>query len=452
MTTYIPVIGLEVHIELSTKSKMFCGCPADHFAKAPNTQVCPVCMGLPGALPIANKEAVLDTIKMGHAFKCQIANFSKFDRKHYFYPDLPKAYQISQYDMPLCTNGLATLSDGSPIRIRRIHLEEDTGKLVHEKLDGKRVSLIDFNRSSVPLMEMVTEPDFRDVEAISEFLREVQLIVRYLGISSADMEKGSMRLEANISLMEWTEEDEPVLRSVKSEKLPDYKVELKNINSFKFLEKAIKAELKRQEELLSKGEKVPQETRGYDEDHDETFSQRSKEEAKDYRYFPEPDLPPMRFTDEEIQEIKDSLPELPESKRQRFKTEWGLSNQYIETLLSDKVRGEYFEQAVTVGEKHSIAPKTIADLMVNKNLDKEFEEPEGLVKKVVELTKKSYAPAEEVKTAVEQVVLEQTKPVTDYKNGNANVIGFLIGQVQKILKGQGEPKLIQELLLKELQK
>jgi aspartyl-tRNA(Asn)/glutamyl-tRNA(Gln) amidotransferase subunit B len=448
MTNYIPIIGLEVHVELSTKSKMFCGCPADHFAKAPNTQVCPVCMGLPGALPIANKEAILDTIKMGHAFKCAIANFSKFDRKHYFYSDLPKAYQISQYDMPLCTDGLATLFDGSPIRIRRIHLEEDTGKLVHEKLDGKRVSLIDFNRSSVPLMEMVTEPDFHDTESISEFLREVQLVVRYLGISSADMEKGSMRLEANVSLFPAPTTNYQLLPT----DLPDYKVELKNINSFKFLEKAIKAELKRQEELLSKGEKVKQETRGYDEDHDETFSQRSKEEAKDYRYFPEPDLPPMRFTDEQIQEIKDSLPELPESKRQRFETELGLSKQYVETLIADKVRGEYFEQAVAEGSKHNVSAKMIADLMVNKSLDKEFEEPEGLVKKIVELTKRSYSSSEEVKAAVEQVVSEQTKPVSDYKNGNANVIGFLIGQVQKILKGQGEPKLIQELLLKELQR
>jgi aspartyl-tRNA(Asn)/glutamyl-tRNA(Gln) amidotransferase subunit B len=449
MTKYIPIIGLEVHVELSTKSKMFCGCPADPFGKQPNTQVCPVCMGLPGALPIANKEAIYSTIKMGHAFKCSIANFSKFDRKHYFYPDLPKAYQISQYDIPLCTNGLATLSDGSPIRIRRIHLEEDTGKLVHEKIDGKRVSLIDFNRSSVPLMEMVTEPDFRDVEGISEFLREVQLIVRYLGISSADMEKGSMRLEANISLLQ-SEND--TVGEISEEDLPNYKVELKNINSFKFLEKAIKAELKRQEELLERGETPKQETRGYDENHDETFSQRSKEEAKDYRYFPEPDLPSMRFTDSEIESIKNTIPELPASKRQRFEKDWGLSTQYIEILLSDKERGEYFEKAVEVGKKHDVSPKTIADMLINKHLDEEFPEPEVLVKKIIELTKRSYAPAEEVKSAVKQVIREQEKPVNDYKNGNGNVIGFLIGQVQKILKGQGEPKLIQKLLLKELQK
>lgn len=448
-TSYIPIIGLEVHIELNTKSKMFCGCPVDHFGKQPNTQVCPVCMGLPGALPYASKEAIEYTIKMGHAFECTIANFSKFDRKHYFYPDLPKAYQISQYDLPLCQNGKFQMpNDKLHIRLRRIHLEEDTGKLVHEKIDGKRVSLIDFNRSSVPLMEMVTEPDFHDVESASAFLREVQLIVRYLGISSADMEKGSMRLEANVSLLEQRTKNNEHGEG----ELPDYKVELKNINSFKFLEKAIAAELKRQQELLEKGEKVKQETRGYDEVHDETFSQRSKEDAQDYRYFPEPDLPPMRFTDGQIEEIKKSLPELPGTKRKRYGTELNLSSHYTETLLADKVRAEYFEEAVASGAKHGVSPKTIADLMVNKNLDKEYPEPHGLIKKIVELTKKSYAPAAEVELVVKQVVAEQEKAVTDYKNGKGQIVGFLIGQVQKILKGQGEPKLIQELLLKGLQK
>jgi aspartyl-tRNA(Asn)/glutamyl-tRNA(Gln) amidotransferase subunit B len=255
------------------------------------------------------------------------------------------------------------------------------------------------------------------------------------------MEKGSMRLEANVSL-----------REESTNELPDYKVELKNINSFKFLEKAIKAELKRQEEILMKGETPKQETRGYDENHDETFSQRSKEEAKDYRYFPDPDLPPLSFSDEKIEEIRAMLPELPSGKRKRFLNELGLSAHYTETLVLDKTRAAYFEEAITIGKEHEVSAKTIADLMVNKNLDNEFPEAAGLVKKIVELTKRNYASASEVEEAVVQVIGEQEKAVNDYKNGNGNVIGFLMGQTQRILKGQGDPKIIQELLLKELEK
>lgn len=437
MNKYRPIIGLEVHIELSTKSKMFCGCSSDHFGKAPNTQVCPVCLGLPGALPFVNREAVTATIKFGQAFGSQIGNFSKFDRKHYFYPDLPKSYQISQYDLPLCIGGVF-----EDKRIRRVHLEEDTGKLVHETLDGERSTLIDFNRSSVPLMEMVTEPDFHDTVSIVRFLKEAQMVARYLGISNADMEKGSMRLEANISLSE-EEEGEKF-------ELPNYKVELKNINSFRFLEKAINAEVKRQEEILVDGGVIASETRGWDEVKGTTYSQRSKEEAKDYRYFPEPDLPPMRFTDGEIEEIKKSLPELPRDKRKRFADRYSLSDGYIEILISTPERASYFEEAVDFGQNMGISAKLIADLIINKKLDSQYPEPAGLIKKIVEITQVEYSGVDDVEAAVGEVVMEESKAVKDYNNGKGEVIGFLMGMIQKKLKGKGNPAMVREKLLNKL--
>ncbi len=437
---FVPIIGLEVHIELSTKSKLFCGCSADHFSKKPNTQVCPVCLGLPGALPSTNREAVDSVIKFGLAIGCKINRFSKFDRKHYFYPDLPKGYQISQYDLPICGSGKFN------VNIRRIHLEEDTGKLVHETVDGVKSSLIDFNRSSVPLMEMVTEPEFHDTESIILFLKEIQLIARYLEISNADMEKGSMRLEANISLSP----DGSLPDHARS--LPDYKVEIKNINSFRFLDKAIKAEIGRQEELLLKGEKVIQETRGYDEVKQTTFSQRTKEEAHDYRYFPEPDLPPMRFSESRINDLKSQLPELPVEKRRKFVEDYELPADFAEILVSDKDRAGYFEEVVKLGKGKTFSAKTVADLMVNKKLDSEFPEPAGFVKKILELTNVEYAPPAETEIAIIEVIAENQKAVTDYKKGKGEVIGFLIGMVQKKLKGKGNSQTVREKLLESLQK
>ena len=434
----IPIIGLEVHIELATKSKLFCGCSADHFGKIPNTQVCPVCLGLPGALPYTNYDAVASTIKFGLAMGSKINNFSKFDRKHYFYPDLPKGYQISQYDLPFCVGGVFHLAGERKVNIRRVHLEEDTGKLVHETVEGVKSSLIDFNRSSVPLMEMVTEPVFHDTETIVSFLKEIQLIARYLGISNADMEKGSMRLEANISLSP-------------DGSLPDYKVELKNINSFRFLEKAIKAEIERQEKLLLAGEKIVQETRGYDEVKQSTFSQRIKEEANDYRYFPEPDLPPIRFTEHDIKILRDSILELPEQKRKRFAKEYGISKDFIDILVSDKAKAEYFESAVKLGQGAPLSAKTIADIMVNKKLDVQYPEPAGLVKRILEISNVEYSSGEEVENAVKSVLMENEKAVKDYQNGNGNVVGFLIGMVQKKLHGKGNAQTVREKLLERVQ-
>lgn len=437
MMKYLPIIGLEVHIELSTKSKMFCHCLADHFGKVPNTQTCPICLGLPGALPFANRQAIEGTIKFGLAFGCKINKFSKFDRKHYFYPDLPKSYQISQYDLPLCIGGKFEEK-----RIRRVHLEEDTGKLVHQAVDGEKSTLIDFNRSSVPLMEMVTEPDFHDTMSIIKFLKEVQLVARYLGISNADMEKGSMRLEANVSLSrssaEW------------ANKLPDYKVELKNINSFRFLEKAINAEIVRQEELLNNGEKIKPQTRGYDEAKGTTYLQRSKEDAKDYRYFPEPDLPPLRFSDEEIEKIKNSLPELPNDIRNTLTKNYGLPSDYIEILVSDKERVAYFNEAMIMAKKENVSAKIVADMIINRKLDVKFPEPAGLVKKIVELATIDYASPEDTIKAVAEVILEQVKATTDYQKGNGNVVGFLIGMTQKKLSGKGNPKLVSAEIIKKL--
>lgn len=453
-----PVIGLEVHVGLATKSKMFCGCPADHFSKKPNTQTCPVCLGLPGALPVPNKKAVDWTIMLGLALGCSINRESKFDRKHYFYPDLPKGYQVTQYDQPLCGSGRFMVHGSSfMVRIRRVHLEEDTGKLIHAEIEAphsqkgfgevkEKVSLVDFNRSGVALVELVTEPDFVNSHDVVSFVKEIQLIVRYLGISDADMEKGSMRLEANISLSKRL--------PTTDYRLPNYKVELKNINSFGFLKKAIDSEIERQRKILASGGKVVQETRGFDQEKGTTFAQREKEEAHDYRYFPEPDIPPMEIRYKDIKILSALVPELPQKKRERFKKKYRLPDNYIEVLVADGARADYFEEALkdSLSLGLSLSSKIVADVMVNKNLDRQYPEPAGMVRKLLELTKKTYSGAAEVEKAVENVLSANPKAISDYQKGKEQVVGFLIGEVQRALSGRAEINTLRTLLLKVLRK
>jgi len=420
---YEPVIGLEIHVELRTRSKMFCGCPADHFGTEPNSITCPVCLGLPGALPVPNKQAVEWTIMLGLALGADIARVSKFDRKHYFYPDLPKGYQISQYDEPLCRGGKIMTSDGA-VRIHRVHLEEDTGKLQHAALRGKKVTLGDFNRSGVPLVEIVTEPDIRSSGQAKEFLKKLHQIVRYLGISDADMEKGSMRLEPNISL-----------RPAGSNTLPKYKVEVKNINSFRFAERAIEYEIARHIKLLDNGEIPIQETRGWNEGKNCTVSQRTKEGAADYRYFPEPDIPPMRFRETDIQAIALTLPELPDDRCARLVREYNISEQDATILTDSRKLADYFEKAADDG-KEQFSPSDIAKWIVNKKLDIASVQTTELIAQLKEAKAVVSVSDNEMQMIIHYVLAQYPKAVADYTSGKEQALMFLTGMVRrKIPKG-----------------
>lgn len=431
-----PVIGLEIHIELATQSKMFCGCPASHFGVKPNTHTCPVCLGLPGALPVPNRKAVEWTVMLGLALGCEIPQESKFDRKNYFYPDLPKGYQISQYDLPLCLSGKMTLGNGKEIRVRRVHLEEDTGKLLHTEIEGKKCTLVDFNRSGVPLVEVVTEPDFQNIEEVDEFLKKLQRIVRYLEISSADMEKGSMRLEPNISLRENGQKE-----------LPAYKVEVKNINSFRFVRKAIEYEIKRQTDSLEKGEKLAQETRGWNETKNGTFSQRSKEEAQDYRYFPEPDIPPMSFDEMQVSKLRIQIPELPDAKTTRFVKEYRLSGYQANILTENKVLADYFDKILKAAASQKIDAVQIANWLINRKPDIQNTKPEELIEQILASRETTDVSDENLEKVVNEILAENQKAVEDFKNGKTGVLGFLIaGAVKKL-----GPKTDRQIIAKKLQ-
>lgn len=481
-----PTIGLEIHTELKTDSKMFCSCKNDPEEKQANLNICPICMGHPGTLPVANEEAIKKVIKTGIALNCKINQTSKFDRKNYFYPDLPKGYQISQYDKPFCEKGYLEMPASKDfkkikkIRITRIHLEEDTGRLIHpEKAD---YSLVDYNRAGVPLMELVTEPDLSSGLEVRRFAEELQLIFRYLGISDADMEKGQMRVEVNISMGE-------------GKKLGT-KVEIKNLNSFKVAEKAVDYEIQRQTEVLKKG-KVAQETRGWDDNKAQTFSQREKEEAHDYRYFPEPDLPPIVLEDKEIDKIKMEIPELPADKRKRFKKEFGLDAESIEIFTDNKDLGEYFEKVIsevkeaTTPDKYIQTTKLAANyiisdlmgLMSGQFTEKECAaDPENFAEFIVlikegKITSKTAKDVlkimlqtgtdpsniieerglgqvndeKKIEIVVRGIIVKNQEAVEDYKKGKQNVLQFLAGKVMAETKGRARPDIVHKLL-KELLK
>ena len=432
-----PVIGLEVHVELKTKSKMFCRCSADYFGKKPNTHTCPVCLGLPGALPVPNKKAIEWCVMLGMALNCDIPQFSKFDRKNYFYPDLAKGYQISQYDEPFCLKGSIKLDSGKKIGITRVHMEEDTGKLIHETTEGEDVTLIDFNRSGVPLVEIVTDPDFDNAKNVLDYLKKLQQIARYLNISNADMEKGDMRLEPNISI------------STNGE-LPDYKVEVKNINSFRFVEKSIEYEIERQTNLIKESVKPTQETRGWNQAKQKTVTQRIKEESSDYRYFPEPDIPPIRWTKSQISNLKSQIGELPEEKLKKFKENYKLSDYDAEILTREVIQAAYFEETVILGKKYGLTPKQIANAIINRRVDLEKILPAKLIEMIISAGKTDKVNDETLRKVIKEVLEVNPKIAQDYKKGKNSVIQFAIGQVMYIIRKKIDTEILRKLIMEEL--
>lgn len=499
---YDVIIGLEIHAELKTKSKMFCSCENDSEGKEPNTCVCPICMGHPGCLPVPNKQAIEWTILTGLALHCKVNQLSKFDRKNYFYPDLPKGYQISQFDLPFVYDGFLEIGD-EKIAITRIHLEEDTGKLTHPT--GKDYSLVDYNRSSTPLMEMVTEPVITDGEQAKKFCQMYQQILRYLKISDADMEKGQMRCEANISLQEkgkWEYRGNCEIVPLGDYKLSP-KIEVKNINSFKAVEKAINYEIKRQTEALETGEALVQETRGWNESKSKTISQRKKESSADYRYFPEPDIPPISISPEWIEEIKAHLIELPPAKIKRFIEQYEFDLETSELLTSDKKLADYTEQVISelrawidsTGDnwerqkkklakaasnwltselfKHlkednltiadiKITPENFAELITLVYLDKINSSAgqqilEVMYKKggdptdiMTELGLEQIDNDEELEETIKEIITKNPSQAEELRNGKEALLQFFVGQTMAATRGKANPKKVIPLLKKLL--
>jgi aspartyl-tRNA(Asn)/glutamyl-tRNA(Gln) amidotransferase subunit B len=477
-----PVVGLEVHAELSTRSKMFCGCAVvDSTVAEPNTSTCPVCLGLPGSLPVINRRAVDLALRVAAALECRVAPVSVFARKNYFYPDLPKGYQISQYELPLAVDGVLRIPSGGgprPIRIRRVHLEEDTGKLFHEEHPPR--SLVDLNRAGVPLLEIVSEPDMHSVEEVRAYAMALRRLVCYLGVNSGDMEKGVIRFEANISLRP------------KGSAEFGTRVEVKNLNSFRALARSMDYEVQRQAGVLEQGGAVQQETLGWDEDRGKTYSQRSKEEAHDYRYFPEPDLPPVEVSAEWLEKVKRELPELPDAVRERLVSQMGLAPADAEIILAEKETVDYFEQVV----RDSGAPaKTVAawlnvdlsGLLNSRNRplvnpdgraalppgafgalirmvsDGRINGPTGktLLAEMLDTGKAAEAlvserglqqigDADTLREAVRRVIAQSPDQVEAYRKGKTTVIQWLLGQVMKTTGGRANPQTVRALLEEEL--
>ncbi len=481
MTKYNIDIGLEVHVELSTRSKMFCSCAVvDNTISPPNISTCPVCCGMPGTLPVINQNAVELALRAAIALECEINQTSIFARKNYFYPDLPKGYQISQYEYPLAENGklLIHTSEGAKyIRIHRAHLEEDTGKLTHVVQDGKPYSLVNLNRAGVPLLEIVSEPDMHSVEDVAAYSRELRLLLRTIGVSSGDMEKGVMRFEANLSL-----------RPEGCKELGT-RVEVKNLNSFKAMENAIIYQTGIQKSTLDKGEKVHQQTLGWDETAGKTFSQRSKENANDYRYFPEPDLPPLIVDQKWISKISSGMPELPNAKRERYMIEYKLQTEAIERLIEEKETTEFFEACVQADP--SLAPKAIVNwmltdlfawikqngstlgklkinpadftaliMLVEKGIINQSTGKEVLVEmlesgKSAEVIVKGkglqqVSDSKLINDMVDTVLVSNPEEVKAYLNGKETIINWLFGQVMQNARGKANPQVVKKLLQEQL--
>lgn len=475
MSAYFPTMGLEIHAELLTKSKVFCTCSAE-FGGTPNSRCCPVCSGLPGTLPVLNKKAVEYIIKAGYVMNCDISRFTKWDRKNYFYPDLPKAYQISQMPRPVCLAGKVNINvngENKVIRINRIHLEEDAGKLVHDEVN--RISLADYNRCGIPLIEIVTEPDFHSAAEVIAFVEKIKLLLQYAGICDCKMEQGSIRCDVNISI------------APKGSTELGTRTELKNINSLKAIERAIQVEIERQEELLENGERVIQETRRFNEQLGETTAMRSKEDAHDYRYFPDPDIPPIIFTEEELEEIKNSIPELPEQRVERFVNELGLKKADADIIVGNKKICDFFDAAIAeYNNPKAIANFILGELMnrINrgeadmenlkfggaefaqlveymqtdkisqanaKTILRDMIENGGSPKKIADRDDLWIKEDNDLLAkVVDEIIANNPKPVEQYKNGDQKVFGFFMGQANKALKGAASPKAIQEYIRKKL--